>query len=60
MIDIKNKLVSLELLKYYYDYHRLEMQKKFDKIKAGTEATAEWHLGFYLDENGDLCQKEDE
>lgn len=29
-------------------------------LKAGTEATAEWHLGFYLDENGDLCQVEDE
>lgn len=28
-------------------------------IKAGTIETAEWHLGFYLDENGDLCQKED-
>ncbi len=28
-------------------------------LKAGTEATAIWHLGFYLDENGDLCQKED-
>ena len=28
-------------------------------IKAGTLETAEWHLGFYIDENGDLCQKED-
>lgn len=28
-------------------------------IKAGTIETAEYHLGFYLDENGDLCQKED-
>ncbi len=28
-------------------------------IKAGTIDTAQWHLGFYLDENGDLCQKED-
>lgn len=28
-------------------------------IKAGTIETAEWHLGFYLDENGDLCQKEE-
>lgn len=25
-------------------------------LKAGTEATADYHLGFYLDENGDLCQ----
>lgn len=28
-------------------------------IKAGTIETAEYHMGFYLDENGDLCQKED-
>ena len=25
-------------------------------LKAGTQATAAWHLGFYLDANGDLCQ----
>lgn len=25
-------------------------------MKAATEETAAWHLGFYLDENGDLCQ----
>ena len=25
-------------------------------LKAGTEETADYHLGFYLDENGDLCQ----
>lgn len=30
-----------------------------DTIKAGTIETAEYHMGFYLDENGDLCQKED-
>lgn len=30
-----------------------------NEIKAGTIKTAEWHLGFYIDENGDLCQKED-
>ena len=28
-------------------------------LKAGTEATADYHLGFYLDENGDLCQAEE-
>lgn len=28
-------------------------------LKAGTEETAALHLGFYLDENGDLCQVED-
>lgn len=27
-------------------------------IKAGTTETADYHLGFYLDENGDLCQVE--
>ena len=25
-------------------------------LKAGTQATADLHLGFYLDGNGDLCQ----
>lgn len=29
-------------------------------LKAATEETAAWHLGFYLDENGDLCQVDDE
>ena len=29
-------------------------------LKAGTEAKADLHLGFYLDANGDLCQVEDE
>lgn len=29
-------------------------------IKAGTEATADYHLGFYLDENGNLCQVEED
>ena len=29
-------------------------------LKSGAEADAEWHLGFYLDENGDLCQVEEE
>lgn len=28
-------------------------------LKAGTQATAVYHLGFYLDGNGDLCQVED-
>lgn len=28
-------------------------------LKAGTIETADYHLGFYLDENGDLCQKEE-
>lgn len=28
-------------------------------LRSGLEADAEWHLGFYLDENGDLCQVEE-
>ena len=31
-----------------------------DAILAGTEETAAYHLGFYLDENGDLVQVDDE
>lgn len=30
------------------------------RLKSGKEEDSELHLGFYLDENGDLCQKEDE
>ena len=29
-------------------------------LKSGSEADAIYHLGFYLDENGDLCQVEEE
>lgn len=29
------------------------------RLKSGKPEDAELHLGFYLDENGDLCQKED-
>lgn len=29
------------------------------RLKSGKAEDAELHLGFYLDENGDLCQKED-
>ena len=29
-------------------------------LKSGAEEDAEYHLGFYLDENGDLCQVDDE
>ena len=28
-------------------------------LRSGAEADAEWHLRFYLDENGDLCQVEE-
>ena len=30
------------------------------KMKSTVEADAAYHLGFYLDENGDLCQVDDE
>ena len=30
------------------------------RLKSGLEADAELHLGFYLDENGDLCQVDEE
>ena len=29
-------------------------------LKSGEEQDAVYHLGFYLDENGDLCQVEEE
>ena len=32
----------------------------FEAIVSGTEANAFYHLGFYLDENGDLNQIDDE
>lgn len=28
-------------------------------LKAGTEATADYHLGFYIDSNGDIAQVDD-
>ena len=30
-----------------------------DNIKAGTEETSEYHLGFYLDGDGNVCQTEE-
>ena len=30
------------------------------RLKSGAEEDAELHLGFYLDENGDLCQAEED
>ena len=30
------------------------------RLKSGAEVDAELHLGFYLDENGDLCQVEED
>ena len=39
---------------------KYEHDKLISDLKAGTEATADLHLGFYLDANGDLCQVDDE
>ena len=30
------------------------------RLKSGAEEDADLHLGFYLDENGDLCQVDEE
>lgn len=30
------------------------------RLKSGDEEDADLHLGFYLDENGDLCQVDEE
>lgn len=43
--DIKNRKEDLSTLER--------------RLKSGAIADAELHLGFYIDENGDLCQKED-
>lgn len=100
MAEVKDLLVTLEILKNVHDHDTQEIDKKVDKVagkglstndytnaaktkvdaipanpkytdtvyddtalknalKAGTIETAEYHLGFYLDENGDLCQKEE-
>ena len=35
------------------------MSVTHDNIKSGEEQYADYHLGFYLDENGDLNQVDD-
>lgn len=37
----------------------VENRAIFGKMTSTAEADALYHLGFYLDNNGDLCQKED-
>lgn len=61
MAETKDLLVTLEDLKAKHDYDQRKLGEKANNVdlKAGTIETAEYHLGFYLDENGDLCQKED-
>lgn len=34
------------------------VQDTIEALKSGKEKDADFHLGFYLDENGDLCQVE--
>lgn len=45
------------------DWTEMEIQADVtglqERLKAGTAATAELHLGFYLDEDGDLCQTDE-
>ena len=44
------------------DYSALsgEVDDLKSALLSGAEEDAIWHLGFYLDENGDLCQVEEE
>ena len=37
----------------------VENKAIYNKMTSTAEADAQFHLGFYLDNNGDLCQKED-
>lgn len=37
-----------------------ELNDLATRLKSGKIEDADLHLGFYLDSNGDLCQKEDE
>ena len=37
-----------------------ELEDLKSALLSGAEEDAIWHLGFYLDENGDLCQVEEE
>ena len=37
-----------------------EIRDLMSALKSGDEEDAIYHLGFYLDENGDLCQVEEE
>ena len=43
---VQNKVITVELNKKAMD----------NEVKAGTEAKKAYHLGFYLDADGDLCQ----
>ena len=35
---------------------QIALRAKTDDVTAGTQAKANYHLGFYLDADGDLCQ----
>ena len=36
-----------------------DLSSLITRLQSGSIENAELHLGFYLDENGDLCQKEE-
>lgn len=48
------------LLKEAADSLSGEVDDLKSALLSGAEEDAIWHLGFYLDENGDLCQVEEE
>lgn len=37
-----------------------EVTQLKEDLKSGTKATAVYHLGLYIDEDGDICQVDDE
>lgn len=37
-----------------------EFNELKDDLKSGTKETAVYHLGLYIDEDGDICQVDDE
>lgn len=51
----QNKVITEELTDLSNAISQLET-----RLKSGAEEDAELHLGFYLDENGDLCQVEED
>ena len=55
-----DKLVTLDGLKAVHDHDAVVVSDLKSALKSGEEQDAVYHLGFYLDENGDLCQVEEE
>ena len=44
----------------FLEVTQAELDALKSALRSGAEEDAEWHLGFYLDENGDLCQVDEE